>query len=64
MTNLEIILLLVLWISYGVFAIFRTHGHILQDEDGEKTIAYFVFIIFSPLILIGRMIWGAIKEYK
>lgn len=53
MTYLEIILLTILWVSYGVFTAYQT-----KPSEGHVILTYCMSIIFSPLILIVRVFIG------
>jgi hypothetical protein len=51
MTTLEIILIVVIWIVYGVFNAY-------QDEKSYEISHYFYHIIFCPLVLLFRVLIG------
>lgn len=61
MTPLEIILIVIIWIAYGVFASARTN-FTAGDDDGV-TITYVMYIIFAPLVFVIKAIYGAFKGY-
>lgn len=62
MTNLEIILIIIIWVSYGMFCISNT------DIDDANEIGQIIFkiaaIMFSPIFLIYRIGVGIFKSYK
>jgi hypothetical protein len=54
MTTLEIILLLTLWIIYGVFSAYQE-----EETNSDYTIGtYIMYIIFAPIVLIYRILIG------
>jgi hypothetical protein len=53
MTTLEIILITILWVIYGVFSAYQDEYHLRTNFD-----KYFFHIIFSPLVLIYRILIG------
>jgi hypothetical protein len=53
MTPLEIILIVMLWVTYGVLSAYQDKG--FWADDGAK---YIVYIIISPILLIYRVIIG------
>lgn len=55
MTTLEIILIVIVWITYGVFNSWQNDWH--DDEDG-KEIFIIINIIFAPLALLIRLFRG------
>ena len=64
MTTLEIILIVIIWISYGVYAVYQT-----EIEDGSRSQdstdwLYALIIIFAPLVLICRAIYGIFGKYE
>ena len=59
MTTLEIILLSIIWIGYGIIAAIQTESY----EDGELAL-YLGCILFSPIVFIGRCLYGAFKKYE
>lgn len=66
MTTLEITLLGIIWIGYGIIAIIQTEE--LYDEitspRGNSYIIAFLYIVFSPLIFIAKALYGAFKKYN
>jgi hypothetical protein len=56
MTTLEIILLAILWVIYGLFTAYQ----ITNEEDSDDVIIgiYFLLILLSPIVLIIRIIIG------
>lgn len=75
MTNLELILIGIIWIAYGVYAIST-----LKDEDGDTPaqcindseanvggaalFVCFMMIAFSPVVFFYRALVGIFKTYK
>jgi hypothetical protein len=56
MTTLEIILLIIIWVGYGCF---DCNQSIKDSHSDNDIIGGFIFsIMFAPVILIIRMIWG------
>lgn len=58
MTILETILILILWINYGTFSAYQLIKNTDDLNQNEKTTLYIIFILFSPAILIVRIILG------
>lgn len=58
MTILETILILILWISYGTFSAYQLIKNTDNLDQNEKTTLYLIFILFSPIILIVRIMLG------
>jgi hypothetical protein len=56
MTTLEIILLAVVWISYGAFS----HYQYLEDFEDAK--AVFWMIVLAPFVLLIRIIIGVFAK--
>jgi len=56
MTNLEIVLLAVIWVSYGVFV--NIQNNWCDGFDEEQTIAITLTVVFSPIILLARVCKG------
>lgn len=62
MSTLEIILLIMLWIIYGVYAAGRTDFHDALDmKPNEGT---FLFICIAPLVFVIRAIQGIFRDYS
>lgn len=72
MTTLELILIIFLWIGYGILAVNKTKisGDSLVEvlkENEDAGGAYFLafcLILFSPAVLIYRAIYGMFKTFK
>ena len=71
MTELEIILFGIMWVGYGVFALYQTkdsYGDSLLidvgDGNGGAIFLGIVYILIAPAILAGRAIVGIFKQYK
>jgi hypothetical protein len=62
MTKLEIILIVVLWIVYGVYAAVRTYNNLFKG-DYDDVVAAIGLIVVSPLVLIYRAIYGIFQSY-
>lgn len=62
MTNLEIVLLGVIWVAYGYFAAFQTKGK--ENKPDEGFVYYMGYIILSPLIMAVKAVYGILKEYE
>ena len=62
MNNITIIIGAFAWIVYGVLAYSKTNKDKFKQEN--KDAAFFAYIVFSPLILIYRMIYGAFQNYN
>ena len=56
MTILEIILIALIWISYGFFSAYQLNE---ANEDPDNITSYFIFIVIAPLILCFRIAFGA-----
>ena len=63
MTTLEIILIAVMWVCYGVFTVYRTDDVRRWQTDGEDLVLALAMIVFAPIVLVGRAIIGIFKEY-
>ena len=59
MTTLEIILIVVIWIVYGVFSAYQDEDCITLLPENMKRLIY---IIFSPLILLYRILIGILHS--
>lgn len=71
MTTLEIILIIIIWIAYGVFAAYQTEegsSNVLTvsyyEREFDSTISLFLMIIFSPIVFIVRALIGIFKRYS
>lgn len=62
MTTLETILILILWISYGVFTAFQISKDAFDMDNNDISGLYIVSILFSPILLIIRAIIGIFKS--
>jgi hypothetical protein len=62
MTNLEILLIAIIWLAYGVYAAFRSE-RVTYDQDSTMAM-YCCYIMFSPMVFICKCLYGAFKEYK
>jgi len=60
MTNLEITLIAIIWIGYGVFAVYQSK----DLEDSVVVPLFGVYIIFSPIVFIIKALYGVFKQYK
>ncbi len=65
------ILITILWIIYGGFSYIRSRNFYFrnqqQEEEGNFLIDYGVllfYIIFAPIIFIGKCLYGAFKRYR
>ncbi len=58
MTTLEIVLIAIMWIGYGLFAAYQTSAY-----KDNKEFLYFLYPTISPIILVAKMIYGAFKKY-
>lgn len=58
MTILEIILLGVLWIAYGVFSFYQSEGNKVTLDDGMDVLSLIILIVISPLVLVVRIFLG------
>jgi len=64
MTTLEIILIAIIWIVYGIYAAVRTHGNLFSKKsDFDEVTAGVFIVIFAPLVLIYRAIYGIFQSY-
>ena len=59
MTTLEIILILIIWICYGIFNSYQ-HQWFIYDFDNEASsnVGVILTIVFAPVALIIRIIRG------
>ena len=57
MTNLEIILLIIVWIVYGVF---NTYQHDWYDDNAIEVMWFIIFlnVLLAPIALIVRIFRG------
>ena len=55
MTELEIILVAVVWIAYGVFSLYQMNGN---EFEGTGTLLWVLYVSLAPLWLIIRAIMG------
>ena len=63
MTTLEITLIGIMWICYGVFAVYRTDKHAQGSDSEARGWFMFLTVSFAPIVLVGRAIIGIFKEY-
>lgn len=66
MTPLEITLIVIIWVGYGIFAIKQTE-ELYKDADDGGPIALGMctaYIIFAPLVFIAKAVYGALKKYR
>jgi len=62
MTILEIVLIAIVWVNYGLYAFTKTT---FRDEEHEYPFGYNVFFIMgAPIVFIMRAVYGAFKEYE
>lgn len=54
MSNLEIILTMILWVIYGVFS--------AVQRDSFEDYTYPLMIIFSPIVLLYRIVVGIFNK--
>lgn len=66
MTTLEGILIAILWASYGAFAAFQTdRDNPWNEDDGDgEVLFYTIYIMFAPVVLVIKMLYGAFKKYE
>lgn len=74
MSTLEIVFLITLWIVYGIHSLQATKKdgwnkfELFGNEEGADRIyivmEIIIWIVFSPLVLIARMLYGAFKHYE
>ena len=60
MTPFEAISIIIMWISYGLFAAYQTQ---CPNYD-HKVSFYFMYVAFAPAALIVKVLYGAFKIYK
>lgn len=60
MTTLEIILLAIIWIGYGVFNAIQFAETASNDE--EQAVAWISSLMLSPLFFVVRCLVGAFKN--
>lgn len=58
MTILEIILIGVLWVAYGVFSTYQSEGNKIPLDDAEDVLNLILAMIIAPLILVVRIFLG------
>ncbi len=68
MTTLEIILIIIIWASYGIFSAFQTiESSDLSGNDEDCFVGSWLILIgstlFAPLVFCGKCIYGAFKKY-
>ncbi len=61
MTNLEAILIMIVWVGYGIFAAYQSDNTISEEN---KVAQYFFYAILSPIVFICKALYGAFKTYK
>ena len=61
MEPITIILIIVLWIMYGVLSAIQDKGAPHTDES--QFLKFVVHIIFSPIIFAGKALYGVFKPY-
>lgn len=65
LTNLEITLIAIIWVVYGIFAAYQTKEnkdmYSSLEEDANR---YPLYITFAPIVLIVKAIHGIFKKYK
>lgn len=57
MTHFEIILILIIWIGYGIFSAYQMNDDSF-DGDDEFVFIMTIIIIFSPCIAAWRILKG------
>tara|TARA_R110000772_G_scaffold6250_12_gene21977 strand:+ start:6231 stop:6623 length:393 start_codon:yes stop_codon:yes gene_type:complete len=62
MTTLEAILIIILWVGYGLFAVYRTDLTNLSDR-GDKAFTQTFMVFLAPLIFIWRALVGTCIQY-
>lgn len=64
MTTLEITLIAIIWIVYGIYAAVRTNNNLFaKSSDFDEVTAGVFIVMFSPLVLIYRAFVGIFKSY-
>lgn len=58
MTILEIILIGVIWVAYGVFSVYQDEDNPLPIVDADDLMVLVLGIVLSPLILVVRIFVG------
>lgn len=61
MTITEKILIVIIWIGYGLFAAYQTKGY---QKDTDPVYYYVFYPLVAPLIFICRCLYGAFKQYR
>lgn len=62
MTTLELVLIIILWIGYGLFAVHRTDLN--NFSDGDRGFIQFLMVLLAPLIFIWRALVGTCIQYN
>lgn len=62
MITIEIVLIGVLWVMYGVLSAIQDKSTNFNDSDGEFW-KFVCHIIFSPIIFVGKALYGVFKPY-
>ena len=58
MTILELILIAVIWIAYGVFHYYQVNEESLNFKEHHNLFGFIACILFSPLLLVTRIFIG------
>lgn len=59
MTTLEIVLIVLVWLGYGLFAAYQSKG--LQFKDNWQ---WFAYPLLAPLVFVIKALYGLFKVYK
>lgn len=61
MELITIILIAVVWVMYGVLSAIQDKSDTAKEDEGFWK--FVVHIIFSPIIFIGKALYGVFKPY-
>jgi len=64
MTDLEYLLIIIIWIGYGGFSTYQQKDVIDKDDGADVILLLILFIALSPLVFIIKSLYGAFKEYN
>lgn len=60
MTNLEIILICIIWIGYGILNAWQHDWHKYMDCTSDANVFTSLNIMFAPVALVVRIVRGVI----
>lgn len=70
MTQLEIILIIIIWVTYGLYSLRNTKflaeewKEDFEDMEFRVFLMSLLYIVFSPILFILKCLYGAFKKYE